>query len=236
MLPLILAITIVHVLSDGPPLFDFSLFGLLPLSRVGLEAGLLVAFRLAAMGIALIMFSMTTDPSDWGMAMYLSGLSYKVAFMFAFVMRFFPLLQEELIVIRNALTACAYHAIGSRNPVTFLVGVGVSIMPLDLGALRRIQDTALATELRGFNSAEAQGVRRTVFRDIRLRAADHSVMIASFVLLADVTVLSIQLGSFPSIPTPSLVFLGVSVLLFGIVAWRISHTISHSDSTSQPRA
>src|SRR6266567_2125779 len=115
LLPLILAITIVHVLSDGPPLFDFSLFGLLPLSRVGLEAGLLVAFRLAAMGIALIMFSMTTDPFDWGMAMYLSGLSYKVAFMFAFVMRFFPLLQEELIVIRNALTACAYHAIGSRN-------------------------------------------------------------------------------------------------------------------------
>jgi len=55
LLPLILAITIVHVLSDGPPLFDFSLFGLLPLSRVGLEAGLLVAFRLAAMGIALIM-------------------------------------------------------------------------------------------------------------------------------------------------------------------------------------
>jgi len=232
LLPLMLAITIVHVLSDGPPFFDLNIFGLVPLSRVGLEAGLLVAFRLAAMGIAFIMFSMTTDPFDWGMAMYLSGLSYKVAFMFAFAMRFFPLLQEELIVIRNALAARAYHAVGSRNPVTFLVGVGVSIMPLGLGALRRSQDIALAMELRGFNYAEAHGIRRTVFRDIRLRPADYAVMIASGVLLVGVTVVSIQVGSFPSIPTPWLVFLGVLVVLLGMVAWRISHTISQSGSTS----
>ena len=228
LLPLMLAITLVHVASDGPPFLDVSLFGLVPLSRVGLESGLLVAFRLAAMGIAFIMFSMTTDPFDWGMAMYLSGLSYKVAFMFAFAMRFFPLLQEELVVIRNALTARAYHAVGSHNPVTFLVGVGVAIMPLGLGALRRSQDIALAMELRGFNYAEAHGIRRTVFRDIRLRPADYAVMVVSPLLLLAVGVLAVQVGSFPVIPTPWLVFLSILVLLFAAVAWRISRTIAGS--------
>jgi energy-coupling factor transport system permease protein len=232
LLPLMLAITVVHVLADGPPVFEFSVFGVVPLSQVGLEAGLLVAFRLAAMGIAFIMFSMTTDPFDWGMAMYLSGLSYKVAFMFAFALRFFPLLQEELVVIRNALTARAYHAVGSRNPATFLVGVGVSIMPLGLGALRRSQDIALAMELRGFNYAEANGVRRTVFRDIRLRSADYGVMLTSLVLLVLSGVVAIQSGSFPVIPTPWLIFLGVLVLLLGVVAWRISHTINRSGTAT----
>src|SRR5215216_838819 len=232
LLPLMLAITLVHVLSDGPPFFDVQLFGVVPLSQVGLEAGLLVAFRLAAMGIAFIMFSMTTDPFDWGMAMYRSGLSYKVAFMFAFAMRFFPLLQEELVVIRNALTARAYHAIGSRKPVTFLIGVAVSIMPLGLGALRRSQDIALAMELRGFNYAETHGIRRTVFRDIRLRAADYGVMIGSVLGLVAAVVLAIQVGSFPMIPTPWLVFLGILVLLFAAVAWRIGHTISSAGSAS----
>jgi protein-S-isoprenylcysteine O-methyltransferase Ste14 len=86
--------------------------------------------------------------------------------------------------------------------------------------------------LRGFNYAEAHGIRRTVFRDIRLRPPDYAVMIASIVLLVGVTVVSIQVGSFPSIPTPWLVFLGVLVVLLGMVAWRISHTISQSGSTS----
>jgi hypothetical protein len=39
------------------------------LSRPGLDAGVLVAFRLATMGIPFIIVCMTTDPFDWGMAM-----------------------------------------------------------------------------------------------------------------------------------------------------------------------
>jgi energy-coupling factor transporter transmembrane protein EcfT len=132
------------------------------------------------------------------------------------------------VVIRNALTARAYHAVGSRNPVTFLVGVGVAIMPLGLGALRRSQDIALAMELRGFNYAEAHGIRRTVFRDIRLRPADYAVMVVSPLLLLGVGVLAVQVGSFPVIPTPWLVFLSILVLLFAAVAWRISRTIAGS--------
>jgi energy-coupling factor transport system permease protein len=225
LLPLMLAITIIHLLTDGPPYLELA--GL-PLSAAGLENGLLVASRLAAMGIAFIMFSMTTDPFDWGMAMYQSGLSYKVAFMFAFALRFFPLLPEELVVIRNALTARAYHAIGSRNPYTFLKGVAISIMPLGLGALRRSQDIAMAMELRGFNYAETIGVRRTVFRDIRMRRRDWVVVALSVAFLIASAVLAVRLGTFPAIPTPWLVFLGVLAVGLILVAWRVSQAVQGS--------
>src|SRR5213076_2629417 len=248
LLPLMTAIVLIHLLTDGPPYFDPPLLGVIPISRPGWDAGLLVAFRLAAVGIAFIMFSMTTDPFDWGMAMYqsglnykvafmfafamrffpllqLSGLNYKVAFMFAFAMRFFPLLQEELVVIRNALTARGYRAIGSRNPYVFLRGVAISIMPLGLGALRRSRDIALAMELRGFNYAETVGARRTVFRDIRMRPRDHAIVAVSGLGLVAAVWLSVRLGAFPEIPRAWLVFLGILLVLFSAIAWRISRTI-----------
>lgn len=225
LLPLMVAITFIHVLTDGPPFFDVRVVGLIPLSEPGLEAGLTVAFRLAAMGIAFIMFSMTTDPFDWGMSLYRGGLNYKVAFMFAFALRFFPLLQEELVVIRNALTARAYQAVGSRHPWTFLKGVAVSIMPLGLGALRRSQDIALAMELRGFSYAEARGVKRTMFRDVRMRRRDHVVVAASLSGLLVTIALAALAGALPTIPLPWLVFLGVLAVLFSTVAWRIARTI-----------
>ncbi len=222
LLPLMLAITVVHLLADGPPFLVVPVVGAVPLSTPGLDNGLLVAFRLAAMGIAFMMFSMTTDPFDWGLSMYQSGLNYKVAFMFAFAMRFFPLLQEELVVIRNALTARAYHAIGSKNPFTFLRGVSISIMPLGLGALRRSQDIALAMELRGFDYAEMVGVRRTVFRDVRMRGWDWAVVAGSLAMLAAAAVLATLLGTLPTIPTAWLVFLAILAVLLTLVAWRVS--------------
>jgi energy-coupling factor transport system permease protein len=225
LLPLMLAITVVHLLADGPPLLEVPGLGVVPLSAPGLQNGLLVASRLAAMGIAFIMFSMTTDPFDWGLAMYQTGLNYKVAFMFAFALRFFPLLQEELVIIRNALTARAYHAIGSRNPYTFLKGVAISIMPLGLGALRRSQDIALAMELRGFNYPEAVGVRRTVFRDIRMRPWDWIVVAGSVGFLVATAALAVWHGTFPTISAPWLIFLGVLVVLLAIVARHITQAV-----------
>jgi energy-coupling factor transport system permease protein len=225
LLPIMVAITLIHLLTDGPPYFAMRLLGLIPLSRSGWDAGLLVAIRLAAMGIAFLMFSMTTDPFDWGMAMYQSGLNYKVAFMFAFAMRFFPLLQEELVVIRNALAARAYRAVGSRNPWVFLRGVAIAIMPLGLGALRRSRDIALAMELRGFNYAETAGLRRTVFRDIRMHTRDWVVVTLSVLSLVLVVSLSVWLGTFPKVPRAWLVFLTILVVLFSAIAWRVSRTI-----------
>lgn len=176
LLPIMVAITIVHLFINPGPYLEI---GFLKLSIPGVTLGLNTAFRLAAMGVTFIMFSMTTDPFDWGLSLYRSGLPYKVAFMFAFAMRFFPLLQEEMVVIRNALRARGYDGVHTRNLVKFIQGVGVSVIPLGLSALRRSQDIALAMELRGFSFPEITGVQRVIYRDIRLRPADWGVMAAT---------------------------------------------------------
>jgi energy-coupling factor transport system permease protein len=136
------------------------------------------------MGIAFIAFSLTTDPFDWGLSLYQAGLPYKPAFMFAFALRFFPLLQEELATIRNALRARGYRAVDTRNPVSLVLGVSVSMFPLAVGALRRSQDIAMSMELRGFSFPEATGVKRVIFRDIRIRTWDKVCIALTLLLLS----------------------------------------------------
>jgi energy-coupling factor transporter transmembrane protein EcfT len=129
-------------------------------SREGLEVG----FRLAAMGITFLGFSMTTDPFDLGIALFYAGIPYRVSFMIAFALRFFPLLHEEMSIIRNALRARGYQGPGT---------VALTALPLGLGALRRSQKIALAMELRGFSYAEEMKTQRTILKDIRMRPPDY---------------------------------------------------------------
>src|SRR2546428_13375898 len=57
LLPLMTAIVLIHLLTDGPPYFDARLLGVIPISTPGWDAALLGAFRLAAMGMPLVWFS-----------------------------------------------------------------------------------------------------------------------------------------------------------------------------------
>lgn len=144
-------------------------------SRQGLEVG----FRLAAMGVTFLGFSMTTDPFDLGLALHRSGVPYRISFMIAFALRFFPLLHEEMAIIRNALKARGY-----QGPAA----VALTALPLGLGALRRSQKIALAMEMRGFSYAEEFKIQRTSLRDIRLRWIDWAALaIAAVVLLFELT-------------------------------------------------
>lgn len=222
MLPLMVGITLIQALSGGPPYLSV---WAVSISEPGVTTGLVVAFRLAAMGIAFIMFSATTDPFDWGLSMYRSGLPYRVAFMFAFAMRFFPLLQEELLVIRNALAARGSDVFSLRNPIRFLRGVAMSVVPLGLGALRRSQDIALAMELRGFGYAEEAGIRRSLFRDIRLRRADYVIGAASLAFLVAAVVHAAQAGSLPVLSRGQQVFGAVLLALLAVVGIAIVRAI-----------
>ena len=186
MLPLMFTLTLIQMLIGPPP--GIVIFGYeIPfLSQSGWETGIRISFRLATTGIGFILFSMTTDPFDTGMSLYKSGLNYKIAYMFAFALRFFPLLQEELFVIRSALQARSYAAVGSKNPIVILKGVTTSVVPLGVGALRRSQDIALAMERRGFGFPTELGTTRVIFRDIRLRFWDKTIILFSILMLIGV--------------------------------------------------
>lgn len=188
MIPIMVAIVLIQVLAGGSPYSYLTINGvsIFRYSVTGLEVGLRVAFRLLAMGIAFIGFSMTTDPFHWGMSLYKMGLPYKSAFMFGFAMRFFPLLQEELVVINNALKARASDTVGTKNPIKILKAVGMMGIPLGLNSLRRSQHIALAMELRGYSIPEILGVKRNLYRIIKFSWRDLIVALISVALLTSV--------------------------------------------------
>jgi energy-coupling factor transport system permease protein len=193
MAPIIIAIMLVHsFLIGGPPyLFEFHL-GFLPihLSAPGLENGATLAFRLGTMGLAFTIFSMTTEPFVLGMALYRWGLNYKVAFMFAFALRFFPLFQEELIVVQNALKARGSDELANLSPLRpygFFHGMAIATVPMALGAVRRSQEIALSMEMRGLNLPDEEGIKRTLYRHIEFRPVDIALIgLCLLVLIAAV--------------------------------------------------
>jgi energy-coupling factor transport system permease protein len=159
--------------------------GLVPihLSMPGLDTGAALAFRLGTMGLAFTIFSMTTEPFVLGMSLYKWGLNYKIAFMFAFALRFFPLFQEEFIVVQNALKARGAEELAGFNPVGFFRGMAIATVPMALGAVRRSQDIALSMELRGLNLPEEAGITRTLYRHIEFRRIDKILIAACFAVL-----------------------------------------------------
>jgi energy-coupling factor transport system permease protein len=198
MAPIIIGIIIVHTFFVGPPPYLFEFFiGPIPIhfSLPGLESGTTLAFRLATMGLAFTIFSMTTEPFVLGMALYKWGLNYKVAFMFAFALRFFPLFQEEFIVVQNALKARGSDELANMSPLrpyAFFHGMAIATVPMALGAVRRSQDIALSMEMRGLNLPDEEGIQRTLYRHIEFRPVD-------------------------------LVLIGLcGVILFAVVGWRLA--------------
>ena len=181
MLPLMFTLTLIQTLVGTPP--PVVLFGqeIGFLSKPGFDLGARISFRLATTGMGFILFSMTTDPFDFGLSLYHSGLPYRISYMIAFALRFFPLLQEELFVIRSALQARAYGSIGTVNPIKLVQGLGVSVIPLGVGALRRSQFIALAMERRGLSFPDQLGTKRVIFRDVRLRVWDYILITLSLV-------------------------------------------------------
>ena len=190
-LPIMAAIVLVQLFFVGGEPYQPIIIGgqtVWQFSIRGWETGLTIAFRLAAMGIAFLMFSMTTDPFDWGLSLYNIGLPYKGAFLFAFAMRFFPLLQEEMATIQGAYRARGADALSSLNLVNFVRGVAQVVFPLGLGAMRKSQNIALSMELRGFSFPELTGKPRVIFREVRLRRWDWIVMAISIVMTGAIAI------------------------------------------------
>lgn len=197
MLPIVVAIILVHTILIGGPPYFWRIGGsgiFLSVSMPGFANGSGLAFRLGTMGLAFTLFGMTTEPFLWGMAMYRWGLPYKVAFMFAFAIRLYPLIQEEFLVIQRALKARGSNALASFNPFVFFPGVVTAAVPLGLGSIRRSQEIALAMELRGLNLPEETGQPRVLFRDVHLRRIDIAIIVACPMVLLAMLIVRLTTG------------------------------------------
>lgn len=181
--PIMIALIIIQSASGGPPYLTFTFppnsgFSI-ALSEPGFFLGLAIGLRLATMGLAFMIFAMTTDPFDISLALHKIGVAFKLSFLVGFMLRFLPLIQEELFTIGDASKARAYKAMDSKNPISILRAIIAAMPPLATGALRRSQNIALAMELRGFSFPTEFGVKRTFLRDIKLGKADYVTMALS---------------------------------------------------------
>lgn len=193
LIPIIFGIVFAHSFFLNPcPCLETTTPVLRSVSTQGFLKGLDISFRIAAMGVAFLLFSFTTEPFTWGLSMYRAGLPYKAAFMFAFGMRFYPLLQEEFMTIRDALKARGSDMLNGMNPVRLVRGMSVTAIPLGLGALHRSQNIALSMELRGFSFPEETGVQRQLYRDIRMRPLDWALTIFWIVVLLAAIILRLS--------------------------------------------
>ncbi len=179
LMPIMIALIIVQSAAGGPPYltltFPLGQFSV-SLSEPGFFLGLGIGLRLATMGVAFMIFAMTTDPFDISLALHKTGVAFKLSFLVGFMLRFLPLIQEELFTIADASKARAYKAMDSKNPLSILRAVVAAMPPLAAGALRRSQNIALAMELRGFSFPTEFGVKRTFLKDIQMKRADYATV------------------------------------------------------------
>jgi len=124
--------------------------------------------------------------------MYKWGLPYKVAFMFAFAIRLYPLIQEEFLTIQRALKARGSNALSSFNPFVFFPGIVMTAVPLGIGSIRRSRDIAIAMELRGLNIPGATGKERVLFREPALGTLD--IVIISACVVGVAVLIAFRLG------------------------------------------
>jgi len=175
--PIMIALIIVQSVAGGPPYVNIA-FTLgsqftISISEPGFFLGLGIGLRLATMGVAFMIFAMTTDPFDISLALHKTGVAFKLSFLVGFMLRFLPLIQEELFTIADASKARAYKAMDSKNPLSILRAIIAAMPPLAAGALRRSQNIALAMELRGFSFPTEFGIKRTFLKDIPMKRADY---------------------------------------------------------------
>ena len=155
-----------------------------------LANGLGLALRLLAIGLAGLLATVTSQPTDIADALIQQlRVSPRFAIGALAALRLLPLVSQEWQTLGMARRARGVDA--GRNP---FVAVGLFVrrlMALLVGAVRRGSRMALAMEARGFGALEC----RTVARIQRMRITDWAILLGSVVVAAAAVAISMALGT-----------------------------------------
>lgn len=170
--------------------------GAVPVARLGpliftdggLALGVALALRVLAVGALSILFTATLDPTDLMLSLVQQcRLSPRIAYSLMAALRFLPILETELRLIRSA------HRIrgtGTEGPLAGPRRWYRYAMPLLAGGIRRAERVALAMEARGFSGNGP----RTYYRTIRWQPRDTGFLLATFAVLAAILGISARMG------------------------------------------
>jgi len=189
MLPIniLVFVLILLVYPEGP---EFLRLGFVRLTGLAAIRGAALALRLDA--IALIVFSwvFTTDQTQMVRGFVKLGLPYEAGLVLALSLRYIPMFYSTFESISSAQQARALE-LGAGSITRRLRNYMPILVAMMISALRTAEKLGRALESRALG---AQGVRRSVYHDIRFRGVDYVCLTVLAVLFGAVLVLRFGLG------------------------------------------
>lgn len=145
---LFLFIIQVLIIRRGEPVFSIGSF---PITDTGLLNGAYLVLRLMGATLPLSIMISVTKLSDLSNVLVNNlHIPYKYAFTFTTAIKFIPLFGNEMNYIMEAQTSRGVD-FETKNPFKKLSLVLPLCVPLLLSSVKRIDSSAIATELRGFH-------------------------------------------------------------------------------------
>lgn len=175
---LFLFIVQVVFIHDGEVLFSMPLN--IVITDKGLLFSLMMVLRLIGSTLPLVLMLSVTKMNDLSNALVsIAGIPYRYAFALVTAMRFIPVFSAEMEGIIEAQTARGVE-FDTRNIIKKIMLIFPLCVPLLITSVRRIEETAISAELRGFNCRQ----RSSGYKKYPFRAADAAAIFSGVFLAA----------------------------------------------------
>ncbi len=119
--------------------------------------------------LAVFMFLVTTNPSEFAASMNKIGISYNVGYAISIALRYIPDVQGEFTKIKHAQEARGIEMSGKASLFSRIKNTSSIIFPLIFSSMDRIDIVSNAMELRGYGKHK----KRTWYMEKKLRRNDY---------------------------------------------------------------
>lgn len=133
----------------------------------------------------VLMFIVTTNPSEFAASLAYIGVSYKVGYSMAIALRYIPDVQSDFTKIKHAQEARGIEMSSKAPFFERIKRMGSIIFPLIFSSMDRIDVVSNAMELRGFGKNK----KRTWYSGRKLKRNDYLTLL--FLLVFVITALMI---------------------------------------------
>jgi energy-coupling factor transport system permease protein len=142
--------------------------GPLQITAAGVAEGAALAFRILAMGYAVMLWLTTTEEEDLLLSLTKLGLPYSLALSLALALRFIPSVGESYSGIADAYQARGLELEGLSGLRWIRARVPI-FTAMIIAAFRMSEELARSLEARGYGAAD---IERTSLRELDLRRSD----------------------------------------------------------------
>lgn len=167
------------------------LFGYYSLTKEQLFYEFNVVLKYFTVVPVVLMFILTTNPSEFAASLNKIGVSYNIGYAVAIAMRYVPDVQADFTKIRHAQEARGIEMSGKASLIERIKRMSSIIFPLLFSSMDRIDVVSNAMELRGFGKKK----KRTWYMAKKLERNDYLTIAFVVVFMAAALLVTFADGS-----------------------------------------